>query len=588
MRRQFAGDPRVVTNADPEEMHPFAAFRLELPPGLEIGDKVVRRLVHAAATTGVVEVGTAQGVVRVGRTRALARVGSDSASRWEDAGAVFGAKEMRASDFHLTAAGSPWRNKLPPKAGKVVDRVEGIRSWDDFVGTMQWLFAGLAAVLRLKRRKLGVVGMSRSGLPRLPLPGIYSTGGEGFSRLPRLLGMRADLVYGNKAPSAKALEAIDALGGKWLQLPAGPTPLAVPPFDPLRFNPVGWTPRHSGADRRYRRIPDARPSLRVHRSVVIPAPRSAKDAAKVARLAGLGVVMAPSGDGPWEAWLGPELSSAINGSYDLDNANERELASVRARRAAHAHHSEYARRGQLLAAAGLPDPGATSVSVVLATNRPDYVAHALEQVAKQDHRPLEVVLGLHGDGFAEVDTSMLGDIRATVIRANGDTIFGELLDLLTAEASGDLIAKMDDDDHYGPNHITDLVVAARYSDAALVGKGAEFIHLHASDRTVRRVAGEPETGSRTIGGGAMAIHRRALREVGGWARVHRGVDQTLITAVKERGLAVHRTHGFGYVLERRPTGHTWAADDAYFDRDATGAWDGLETDVSDVTPPDLR
>ena len=588
LRRQFAGDPRVVLDEEPERTHPFAAFRMELPPGLEIGDKVVRRLVHAAATTGVVEVATSHGVVRVGRTRALSRVGSDSPSRWEDAAAVFGSKEMRASDFHLSAAGSPWRDRLPPKARKVADRVEGIRSWDDFVGTMQWLFAGLAAVLRLKRRRIGVVGMSRSGLPRLPLPGIHSTGGEGFARLPRLMGMRADLVYGRTAPSRKAMDAITALGGTWLQLPDEPTHLAVPPFDPLRFNPIGWRAEHSGNDRRYRRIPDARPGLRSHRSVVIPAPGSAADAARVARLAGLGVVLAAHGDGPWEEWLGPDLAAAITEPHDLDDPNERELASVRQRRAAHAHHSEHARRTQLLGAAGLPDMGATRVSVVLATNRPEYVDHALREVAKQTHRPLEVIVGLHGDGFGEVDGSLPGDIPLTVVRADGDTVFGDLLDLLTARATGDLIAKMDDDDHYGPHHLTDLVVAARYSDAALVGKGAEFIHLQSTDRTVRRVAGEPETGSRTIAGGAMAIHRRALNEVGGWARVHRGVDQTLITAVKERGLTIHRTHGFGYVLERRPSGHTWAADDAYFDRDAVGQWDGLETDVSDVGPRNLR
>ncbi len=585
LRRQFSGDPRVVCDEDLEVMHPYAELRLELPPGLEVGDKVIRRLAHAAATTGVVEVSTAQGLVRMGRTRALRRVGVDSPSRWEDAAAVFGSKEMRASDFHLSAAGTRFRDKLPPKARKVVDRAEGIRSWDEFVATVSWLGAGIAAVLKLKRRKLGVVGVSRVGLPRLPLPGLYSTGGEGFARLPRVIGERVDLVYGVKAPSSKQAEVIAARGGTFVPIDRGPNPLAVPPFDPLRFNPVGWTPAHSGADRTYRRIPDAHLSLRRHRSVVVPPPRDGASAARLVRVAASGVVLRPAGEGPWAEWLGAELAAAIRAPVDVDDPNARELASVRQRRAALAGHSAFARRRQLRMRAGLVDNGELSVTVVLATNRPEYVAHALGQVAIQDHRPLDLVLALHGDGFADVDTGAMGDIAVTVLRVGSDVVFGDVLNLATAEATGDLIAKMDDDDHYGPQHLTDLVLAARYSDAALVGKGAEFIHLEASDRTIRRVAGEPETGSRTIGGGAMAIHRRALKEVGGWPRVHRHVDKLLIAAVKERGFAIHRTHGFGYILERRPTGHTWDMDASYFERDATGSWDGLERSASDVAPP---
>ncbi len=584
LRRQFDGDPRVRCDADLDALHPFAELRLELPPGLVVGDKVVRRLAHAAATTGVVEVSTAQGLVRIGRTRALRRVGVDSPSRWEDAAAVFGSKEMRASDFHLSAAGSQFRDRLPPKARKVVDRFEGVRSWSDFVATTEWLLAGVASVLRLRRRRLGVVGMSRAGLPRLPLPGLFSTGGEGFARLPRLLGDRVDLVYGVESPSDRVLAAIEAKGGLFLPIETGPNPLAVPPFDPLRFNPIGWTPTHTGLDRAYRRIPDAHLSLRRYRSVVVPAPTTATSAARLARVAALGVVLRPRDEGPWEEWLGKDLAAAIRAEADLDDANTRELASVRQRRAALAHHSTFARRGQLRARAGLVDNGTLSVTVVLATNRPEFVGHALRQVAIQEHRPLDVVLALHGDGFGPVNESAMEGIAVTVLRVGSDVLFGDVLNLATARATGDLIAKMDDDDHYGPQHLTDLVMAAHYSDAALVGKGAEFIHLETQNRTIRRVAGEPESGSRTIGGGAMAIHRRALKEVGGWPRVHRHVDKILITAVKDRGLSIHRTHGFGYILERRVSGHTWDMDAAYFERDATGAWAGLERDASDVSP----
>ena len=44
---------------------------------------------------------------------------------------------------------------------------------------------------------------------------------------------------------------------------------------------------------------------------------------------------------------------------------------------------------------------------------------------------------------------------------------------------------MDDDDWYGKEHISDLLLAASYSNADLVGKGSEFVYLMEEDITVR-------------------------------------------------------------------------------------------------------
>ncbi len=59
----------------------------------------------------------------------------------------------------------------------------------------------------------------------------------------------------------------------------------------------------------------------------------------------------------------------------------------------------------VLAAAGVHVPRRErSISVILPTNRPDQIDHAIAQVAAQDHRPLQLVLVLHGipvDGVEE-------------------------------------------------------------------------------------------------------------------------------------------------------------------------------------------
>ena len=130
-----------------------------------------------------------------------------------------------------------------------------------------------------------------------------------------------------------------------------------------------------------------------------------------------------------------------------------------------------------------------SVSVVLATRRPEKLASALKQLARQNWKSTEVVVVLHG--FA----AELPDVRSAVAAYPGelqlqsvpaDMVFGEVLNAGVAAASGDLVCKMDDDDWYGPHHLRDLVHAKEFSGATLVGAQVEFVYLESVDITTRR------------------------------------------------------------------------------------------------------
>ena len=132
----------------------------------------------------------------------------------------------------------------------------------------------------------------------------------------------------------------------------------------------------------------------------------------------------------------------------------------------------------------------------------------------------------------------------------------------------------DDDDWYGEEHISDLLLAAGYSDADLVGKGSEFVYLEDEDLTVRRDLGNSEVESRTLAGGTLLVRTDSLRATYGWRGLRRGVDTALIDDVVGGGGRVWRTHPFGYLLRRTSRGHTWRVDDRYFLRHADQHWDG--------------
>ena len=376
--------------------------------------------------------------------------------------------------------------------------------------------------------------------------------------------------------------------------PGVPRSLAVPAFDPGRWNPVGWTPNvedgvgalgplrllppDGAADRRATSGEPGR--LRRFHHVEDTAAFHAGAAARagvLVSLAAAGVPVRLADSGPEQgdelaALLGAELHGLMAEGVRGAGLRARESLSIRMRRAALRDHALPVRARQVAEAAGLPDPPRPPlVSVLLASRRPHFLATALANVGRQSWPRLELVLALHGGGFGDDDPVRRAagpavDFPHTVrlLRLDAQLPLGAVLNAASEAATGTLLAKMDDDDLYGPDHILDLVLAHGYSGAELVGKCPATVYLARPDRTVRCRRSPSETWSRSITGGTMLIARSDLLRAGGWRRAPRHVDRALVDDVLSAGGAVYRTHDEGYVLIRHGEGHSWAADDGHF------------------------
>ncbi|GGO74057.1 glycosyltransferase [Nocardioides deserti] len=266
--------------------------------------------------------------------------------------------------------------------------------------------------------------------------------------------------------------------------------------------------------------------------------------AAVAALAMAGVPLvgeAPTG-------VDEALRALVTAGDDVDLADPRarEEHSVLLRRAALDAHGPVRRQ--------------PSVSVVLATKRPDMVDHALRQVAKQRGVDrLELVLAPHGFTPDEADVRLRSGVPTTVLPQPPGAVFGDVLTVASRAASGELVLKMDDDDWYGPDFVADLLRARGWSGADVVGTPAEQHYLAPLDTTVTR-GHRTEAWTRFVAGGTILVSRDLLREVGWWRQVRRYVDAQLLAAVHAAGGTVYRTHGLGYLLRRNASGHTWEVD----------------------------
>ncbi len=346
--------------------------------------------------------------------------------------------------------------------------------------------------------------------------------------------------------------------------------LAVGPLDEALLNPHGFRREWDGEVVDLPPDASATPgcvrALRGAQGVRVTWPA---DERAVAALAMSGVPLV-SGPVPAlsRARLGDALADVLEQQVDLADALPREEHSVRLRRAALAHHSTLGWRGRLAARAGTRSAAHPTVSIVLPTRRPDLLDFALRQVAKQRASlpgvEIELVLAAHGfvPDAAQVAAALDGRAH-TVLPLDAATLFGDVLRAATDAAAGDVVLKMDDDDWYGGDVVTDLLLARRYSGAELVGMPAEMVYLEPIATTVRR-RGPSEGHGAVVAGGTMMIDRSLLRAVGGFRPVRRFVDAQLLDAVRVAGGSTYRTHGLGYLLRRTSAGHTWDTGLGYF------------------------
>lgn len=218
-----------------------------------------------------------------------------------------------------------------------------------------------------------------------------------------------------------------------------------------------------------------------------------------------------------------------------------------------------------------------SVSAIVSTKRPHQLDHVLEQVASQRDVDLELLVATHDFEAPDlVDRARaLGLERVTVVPMGPEAFLGDCLNALVERASGEVCAKMDDDDWYGPDYLADLLRAMRFSDAHVVGKHCRFVHLAAHDLTV--LVQEPNEHRYTdfVAGPTLTARREVLQRIP-FLSVNRGEDSTFLSRAVDAGLRIYASDRFNFVQQRsgRPEDHTWTEEDEVFLRSAS-SFEGL-------------
>ena len=231
-------------------------------------------------------------------------------------------------------------------------------------------------------------------------------------------------------------------------------------------------------------------------------------------------------------------------------------------RSVHRHHTWRHRLDAIMARIGLPPPERPrpGVSVVMPVMRPCNVARAVANFVRQSHPDKELLLVLNNARFDldYIRETVRSVEHVQVLEIPGAPTLGACLNEGVGQASGRYVAKMDDDDHYGAEYLSDLVLAARFSGAEITGKATYYAYVESRDVMALRVVESEHAWVSGVTGATLFVERDVLNHVP-FRKVRSSVDLFFARDARAAGCRAYSADRFNYVALRRRdlASHTW-------------------------------
>lgn len=210
-------------------------------------------------------------------------------------------------------------------------------------------------------------------------------------------------------------------------------------------------------------------------------------------------------------------------------------------------------------------PSRPSISALVPTIRPQQIEHVFRTLAEQRGVQTELVMLTHGFEIPEKRLSELRETfglqNAVVLSAPRDVSLGECLNLCAAAAGGEVLTKMDDDDSYGPEYLSDQLFALNFSGADIVGKQAHYVHLQQSQANIVRFADKEHRYTDFVMGPTIMAPRRVFLD-NPFAPLSLGEDTAFLQTAQQQGMTTYSSDRFNYLQVRGGSQHTWQVSDA--------------------------
>ncbi|MFM5171275.1 glycosyltransferase [Aeromonas veronii] len=222
------------------------------------------------------------------------------------------------------------------------------------------------------------------------------------------------------------------------------------------------------------------------------------------------------------------------------------------------------------------------VSIVMCTNRPHNIDLMINNFSRQkyDKKELIVIINTSNVNMDVVRNKLSGILSHKLVQMADEFTLGECLNKSIELSSGDIIAKLDDDDIYGQHYITDAVLALDYSGADVVGKDSHLAYVESLDKTYLIREDKDCRYSDFVIGASLVIRKDVFNKIS-FHNKNSGEDSQFLRDCNTNGISIYSSDVYNYITIRSKNinNHTWKIDDEKFISKAKFICNGKATDM---------
>ena len=208
------------------------------------------------------------------------------------------------------------------------------------------------------------------------------------------------------------------------------------------------------------------------------------------------------------------------------------------------------------------------LSIITSTNKTLYLDNIFANYQNQNYPQKELIIILNNNDLDLDQWKQTADLfnSVRIYQLDESITLGECLNYAVDKANGEIIAKFDDDDYYGPNYLTESVNCFNYTDAAVVGKVSQFVYFEHSKTLGLLNKGQGFQYMDYVFGGTHVIKREVFDRVK-FAPISLGEDSLFNRKCKENNFLLYAAGPMNYVRIRRTNKlhHAWQLEDDHLE-----------------------
>ncbi len=203
------------------------------------------------------------------------------------------------------------------------------------------------------------------------------------------------------------------------------------------------------------------------------------------------------------------------------------------------------------------------VSIIVPTIKIKYIYNIFNNYGRCNYKNKEMIIILNNnnlnlDNYLKI-AKEYKNIR--VKQLDQSLTLGECLNYGVTISKYDFLAKMDDDDYYGENYVTDSMNTFEYIDTDIIGKTSYFIYYEKYNSLGIMYPNESNKYSPYVAGSTLFFKKRVFKKVK-FRKLNVAEDANFLKDCAKQNINIYSGNRYNYVYikHKELKDHTWKID----------------------------